>query len=66
MGGFGEFAGGFDHLLGQVVANAGFVAGDCQVCGTEQLLFAISQRVADSLLHLRIGDVALAGGFARH
>jgi hypothetical protein len=33
--GFGEFAGGFDYLLGEVVAHAGFVARDRQVRGAQ-------------------------------
>jgi hypothetical protein len=33
LGGVGEFAGGFDDLLGEVVADAGFVAGDRQISG---------------------------------
>ncbi len=35
LGGFGEFAGGFDDLLGEVVADARFVASDREICGTE-------------------------------
>ena len=50
LGGVGEFAARFDDLLGEVVADAGFVAGDREVRGAEQLFLAIAQGVASTAI----------------
>src|SRR3989441_5437425 len=59
-----QFPGRLDYLARQVVGHAGFIASSGQVGGAEQLFLAVAQGVADGLLHLRIGEVALPGGFA--
>src|SRR4029077_13229069 len=58
----GELAGGFDDLAGEIVHHAGFVASLGEIGGAEELLLAIAEHVADALLHLRIGELALPGG----
>src|SRR5580704_3828805 len=56
----GKFAGGFDDLARKIIRHVRIIARFDHVCGTEELLFAIAQRVANRLLYLRIGQIALA------
>ncbi len=51
-------------MLGEIVADSCVVASDGEIRGPEQLFLAVAQRVADGLLHLRIGEPAQAGSFA--
>src|SRR4029077_8292220 len=54
------------HLLGQIIPHPRFVARNRQIRRAQQLLFAVAQRVANSLLHLRIGSPTLSRRFTRH
>jgi hypothetical protein len=53
--GGGEFAGGFQDLAGQIIHDVRFIARDGKVRDTQQLFFAIAQRLADGILNLWIG-----------
>ncbi len=50
-----------DDFAGQVVVDLGFVAGDFEIGGAEELIFAAADGLANRLLHAWIGVVALAG-----
>ena len=43
----------------------GFVARFDQIGGAQKLFLAVAQRVANGLLHLRVGELALAGRLFR-
>ncbi len=62
--GVGQFAGGFDNLLGQVIRDMGFVPANGEIRGAQQLLLAIAQGVANGLLNLRIINAAQPRGLA--
>src|SRR5258708_13898788 len=46
--------------LGEIIRHLGLIAGDVIVGGFQQLVLAIQQLLADSLLHARIGHLPLA------
>src|SRR5437899_12566776 len=54
-----QFPGRLEYLARQVVGHAGFIASSGEVGGADQLLLAVAQGVADGLLDLRIGEVAM-------
>src|SRR6266852_9999397 len=63
--GVGQFAVGFQDLPPEVIRHASFIAGDGKVRGAQELFLAVLKSVANGLLDLRIGKVALSGRFAR-
>ena len=59
----GKLASGFENLRSECVGHVGFVARFRHIRRAKQLLLAVMQHVADSLLHFGIGNLALAGSF---
>ena len=60
-----KFACGFDNLARQIIRDVRLVARFDHIGRAEELFLAIAQRVANGLLHLRVGEIALAGGLFR-
>src|SRR4030088_3179699 len=61
----GEFACRFNHLFRYVIRGARFIPRNREVRCPQQLLFAISQSVANCLLYLRFGKTAQPGRLPR-
>src|SRR4029077_19290930 len=60
----GKLAVRFQNLAGKIIGYTRVVACYREIRSAEQLFLAVAERVADGLLHLRIGEAAKSGSFA--